>query len=190
SVRSLGPQLALGTLAEAIDVPSNRPSKATVAIANALTSSCLFTVPSPCKRSARKRRAYGSAKTTLFNSFFMKASLYLHDISHDGCFVTSSPSVNRTGLLFNLLSLCLVAVTSPNFKVTLTSETVCRPIPFSNGGHKFFLWPLYRSDRRSRGGAAVTCLSMTRQEMQKLLDELDHKHVETRDKKSRATNWP
>src|SRR5262249_20799238 len=88
-----GPQLALATLAEAIDVPSNRPSKATVAIANALTSS--FTVP-PCKRSARKRRAYGSTKTALF-IFFMKASLYLHDISHDGCFVTSSPSVNRTG---------------------------------------------------------------------------------------------
>jgi hypothetical protein len=35
-------------------------------------------VPPPCKRSARKRRAYGSTKTTLLNSFFMKASLYLH----------------------------------------------------------------------------------------------------------------
>src|SRR5262245_38810347 len=104
-----------------------------------MTSSCLFMVPSPCKRSARKRRAYGSTKTTLFNSFFMKASLYLHDVSHDGCFVTSSPLRLSNWLLFNLLSLCLVAVTSTTFKVPLTSETVCRPIFFSNGGHKFFL---------------------------------------------------
>jgi len=35
----------------------------------------------------------------------------------------------------------------------------------------------------AEGGSRHLLIIMTRQEMQKLLDELDHKHVETRDKK-------
>ena len=36
---------------------------------------------------------------------------------------------------------------------------------------------------KPRGGSRHLLIIMTRVEMQKLLDELDHKHVETRDKK-------
>ena len=36
---------------------------------------------------------------------------------------------------------------------------------------------------KPRGGSRHLLIIMTRQEMQKLLDKLDHKHVETRDKK-------
>ena len=53
-------------------------------------------------------------------------------------------------MLFDLLSLRQVAVTSTIFKVALTSETMCRPISFSNDGPLVFLMTLWVSGNLSQ----------------------------------------